>query len=127
MVINIIQLFLLIAAVGTIIFNQYNENKRHKLQFFTEYTRRYQDIILRMPEDPSDPQFLKYMQLYFGLCSEEFYLYKKGLIDKNVWDLWVDGMALTMKKRSFKTAWQGHLAQHYNDDDFLHFISELIR
>lgn len=127
MVINIIQLFLLIAAVGTIIFNQYNENKRHKLQFFAEYTRRYQDIILRMPEDPSDPQFLKYMQLYFDLCSEEFYLYKKGLIDKNVWDLWVDGMALTMKKRSFKTAWQSHLAQHYNDDDFLHFISELLR
>lgn len=127
MTMDIIQSLLLIAAVVTIIINQYNESKRHKLQFFAEYTRRYQEIILVMPSDEKDPRFLKYMQLYFDLCSEEFFLNKKGVIDKEVWKLWADGMAFAMRKSLFANAWKGHLAQHYNDNDFIHFMSELVR
>lgn len=126
-VMAVIQSLCLLAAVVTIIYNQRNESKRHKLQFFAEYTRRYQDIILRMPDNSNDPQWLKYMQLYFDLCSEEFYLNKIGHIDKDVWKLWVQGMEMSMGIPLFHSAWQGHLAQYYSDEDFIHFMSELIR
>ena len=127
MVIEILQSALLVVDGVTIICNQHNESKRHKLQFFAEYTRRYQDIILRMPKDHNDPLWLNYMQLYFDLCSEEYYLRGKGIIDNDVWDLWVDGMEFAMRKLSFKRAWQGHLAQHYTDNNFIHFMNNLIR
>ncbi|WP_296620956.1 hypothetical protein [Marivirga sp.] len=53
-----------------------------KLNFFTEYTRRYQEIILNFPENINDEDFdfdilkgdvksktLRYMRAYFDLCS----------------------------------------------------------
>lgn len=102
----------------------------HKKQaqetFFSEYTKRYQDIILGMPVEENHPKWLKYVQLYFDLCSEEFHLHKKGLIDEYVWTLWVEGMQVTMKQKSLRLAWQNHLGVLYTDPDFISFMHNTI-
>lgn len=65
--------------------------------FYAEYTRRYQDIILAMPDAvfegtaKAEGATLKYMQLYFDLCSEEYHLHQNGLVPDNVWDNWKEG------------------------------------
>ena len=64
-------------------------NKNTRLAFFSEYTKRYQDIILNFPENIIDDNFkfdslskverdktMRYMRVYFDLCSEEYFLYK---------------------------------------------------
>ena len=51
---NIIQLGILIVAVAAIIYTQINANKQNRLQMYAEYTRRYQDIFLKMPDDIID-------------------------------------------------------------------------
>lgn len=85
-----IQMGLLVAALITIFVSSYwssktiKETQKHakrqyEFQFFAEYTRRYQDIILHMPDNDKDPRWLKYVQLYFDLCSEEYHLHEEGV------------------------------------------------
>lgn len=75
--------------------------KQSRNDFFAEYTRRYQDIILHMPDEvfegtaKVDGATLKYMQLYYDLCSEEFHLHENGLVPDDVWDNWKEGMEIT--------------------------------
>ena len=67
-----------------------------------------------------------YMRLYFDLCSEEYYLHTKGVIDSVVWGLWTEGIQMALKKKNYKIAWE-LLAENYNDTSFRHYMSELIR
>ncbi len=79
--------------------------------FYAEYTRRYQDIILAMPDAvfegtaKAEGATLKYMQLYFDLCSEEYHLHQNGLVPDNVWDNWKEGMEITTHIELYKKAW----------------------
>lgn len=108
--------------------NQDLQTKQAQQTFFAEYTRRYQDIILHLPGDEKDPPLLKYMQLYFDLCSEEYHLHQMGLIEENVWKLWVEGMQDAMKRPSFQNAWKNPLGQHYSDQGFISFVNnELLK
>ena len=105
---NWIQLVIAILYGGTIVATLYvsmreirNVNEKVLMQtkkmFFAEYTKRYQEIIINMPDNvfagtaPINDTTLKYMRLYYDLCSEEFHLYNEGLVPKDVWDNWVGG------------------------------------
>ena len=102
--------------------NQDLQTKQAQESFFAEYTRRYQDIILHMPDNDKDPRWLKYVQLYFDLCSEEYHLHEEGVINNRVWKLWVEGMQDTMKREVFRNAWKGELGQYYSDNKFVNFM-----
>lgn len=100
--------------------------KQSQEQFFAEYTRRYHDIISKMPNNENNSEYLKYLRLYFDLCNEEFHLHKKGLIDEDVWKSWVERMQDDMKCESFRNVWQNHLGQYYYDKDFIPFMNHEI-
>lgn len=92
-----IQMGLLVAALITIFVSSYwssktiketqkRAKKQYEFQFFAEYTKRYQDLILQMPKDIDTSSIYNkdidvYMRLYFDLCSEEYYLHSEGVID----------------------------------------------
>ena len=67
-----------------------------------------------------DSTTLKYMQLYFDLCSEEYHLYKMGQIPDDVWDNWHEGMRLTTNVQLYSDCWR-RLGGIYNDafSDFM--------
>ena len=98
--------------------------------FFAEYTRRYHDILLAMPVDvflgtaPASGETLKYMQLYFDLCSEEYHLYLKKQIPDDIWKNWKEGMRLTTKVRLYKDSWT-KLAALYNQEFALFITHEI--
>ncbi|MFB6317293.1 hypothetical protein [Saccharicrinis sp. FJH54] len=90
-----------------------------KLNFFADYTKRYQEIILNFPENINEQDFnfevldaeikaktLRYMRAYFDLCSEEYYLHREGKIDTKVWEEWEGGIKFTFSKKAFKDAWK---------------------
>ena len=102
-----------------------------RINIFAEYTKRYQDIILSMPheiynnnEDTSNPLVLKYMMLYFNLCSEEFYLRQEKFVPSDVWDKWVEGMRITVRHAVYKAGWE-KIAHTYNAE-FCQFINNEI-
>ena len=106
-------------------------NQQFKLHFFAEYTKRYQELMLYMPKDIDTSSIHNkdvdvYMRLYFDLCSEEFLLHSKGVIDDYVWSLWVEGMRTLMNKTKYKTAWK-LLGSYYDNKSFVNFMNDLNR
>jgi len=123
---EIIQLILIgLTIIG--LFISFYFNRKHlklfttqlKLNFFSEYTKRYQEIILNFPEEINNPDFdltsldketknriLKYMRAYFDLCSEEYNLHKRKIIDDDIWKNWEEGIKYTFSKKPFKQGWK---------------------
>lgn len=94
-------------------------NDQLKLNFFADYTKRYQEIILNFPENINEANFdyqtlseetrnktLRYMRAYFDLCSEEFDLWQAKYIDERIWNNWKGGIEYAFSKKSFKDAWK---------------------
>ena len=102
------------------------QEKQARESFFAEYTRRYQEIILNTPDDKNHPQWSRFVLLYFDLCSEEFHLNNKGLIDEHVWRLWQEGMKQMMKNPDYRMAWKTQSTKHYYNTDFVAFMHNII-
>ena len=106
--------------------------KQSRNDFFAEYTKRYHDIILHMPDEvfegsaKAEGVTLKYMQLYFDLCNEEFQLYQKGLIPKDVWFNWVEGMVDTTKRDLYKKSWN-IIKGYYNEGFYLFMERDVLK
>lgn len=126
-----IQLGILVAAIVSIYITQRRDAKQRKLQMFAEYTRRYQDIFLTMPDDiysgeaTIDARTKKYMRLYFDLCSEEYHLWQEKVVPDNVWNLWVEGMQIACNHQIYKKSWDA-IKGEYNQDFWLYFERNVI-
>lgn len=109
------------------------------ISIFSEYTRRYSEIIRDLPDAASDPQIsalnkasrhekdkiMGLMRAYFDLCSEEYYLHKTGKIDRKTWSLWEKGLVFTARLPTFVDAWKLIKVEGY-DEAFVEYIDKLI-
>jgi hypothetical protein len=120
--------------------------KQMRLQQFTDYTKRYQDIIRDFPEDVNEPEFvldkdtgtepgharfektMRAMRAYFDLCYEEWELHDRKDIDEHTWAIWSGGMATAFKKPAFQQAWARVTRPHDTDygPRFKQFVDSLI-
>ena len=130
---------MLLATLGAIFITQCNANKQNKqmlkqsrMSLFAEYTRRYQDIMARMPASVYSGQFdtkiaevVGFMRLYFDLCSEEYWLNEEKMIPERTWSIWVEGMQTTMNQEPFKKAWD-RLSGHYDEKFYRFFSKEIV-
>lgn len=130
----IIQMATLIIAVLAIVLSQWSDRKQRKLQMYAEYTRRYQDIFMNMPDDiyngtaEIDERTKRYMRLYYSLCSEEYQLWQQGFVKEGVWELWVDGMQIETSQKNYKIfhdAWNA-IKKEYNIDFRNYFEKNVI-
>ena len=113
-----------------------NANRRAEQQsnrmFFAEYTKRYQEIILAMPDEvfagaaQVNNTTLKYMRLYFDLCSEEYHLYMEGQVPEDVWANWIEGMRITTNLQLYRQCWD-RLKGQYNTEFWMYFEREVIK
>ena len=143
---DIIAIGMLLATLVTIILTQCSAKKQNKhllkqnelmlkqnrFALFAEYTRRYQDLILRMPETiclgefkHTDMEAVKYMRLYFDLCSEEYWLHQEELIPEKTWEIWMEGMQTTLNQKPFKDAWN-YLSGYYDEEFARFFRTEVV-
>lgn len=123
-----IQAGLLLMAIIAVISSQWSDRKQRKLQMYADYTRRYQDIFMKMPDDiydgtaAIDERTKKYMRFYFNLCSEEYHLWKNKNVKKGVWEMWVEGMQIETEREIFHKAWDV-IKKEYNPD-FRNYFEE---
>lgn len=115
---------LFLAIIGLTVTVFYNRkqlkifNEQLKLNFFADYTKRYQEIILNFPENINQQDFnyqsmskndknrvLRYMRVYFDLCSEEYDLFRAGYVSERVWKNWKEGIEFAFSKKAFIEAW----------------------
>ena len=113
--------------------------KQLQLNFFSEYTRRYQEITLNLPESINEEDFdydslspdikdktMRYMRAYFDLCSEEYFLKRKGSIDNETWSEWETGMKFAFSKSAFQQAWKMLQLDTIYYGDFSKLVNESI-
>lgn len=114
-------------------------NEQMKLQFFADYTKRYQELILQFPLSIFSDDFrfeaqskedqeniLKYMRAYFDLCSEEYDLWKSGYVEERIWGNWKEGMEYAFAKPAFKQAWELVGLQTTYFSKFKNWINQVI-
>ena len=110
---------------------QKNEREIHKSliqnQFFAEYTRRYQELRVKWPNALKEQVDATFYELYFDLCSEEYYLHTKGAIAEDVWKLWEEGIRTAMHKPWFQATWKVRGATYNANGDFYHFMNDIQR
>lgn len=115
-------------------------NQQLRLNFFAEYTKRYQEIILNFPEGINSPEFdyaklspeirsktLRFMRVYFDLCSEEYDLWNASYLDRRIWNNWKAGIEYACSKRAFKDAWNIIKLDTKYYPQFSSWIDEIIR
>jgi hypothetical protein len=91
------------ALIGAWSYARFLKRAAHTL-LFMKYTERYEQIMSSYPEDawaarldmegevPAPSKGLTLAALrYLNLCSEEFYLWKRGYIEEGVWNIWEGG------------------------------------
>ena len=128
-----------IAAIVTVVITLMGLKKQMQLNFFSDYTKRYQEIILNFPESINQKDFdfnilpkeerdktLRYMRAYFDLCSEEYFLHKKKHIDEEMWGQWESGIKFAFSKTAFKKAWQILRTDTIYDGEFTKFVNDSI-
>jgi hypothetical protein len=134
-----------IAIIGLMITIYFNRkqlqilNNQLKLNFFADYTKRYQEIILNFPENINEAKFdysslpeeeknktLRYMRVYFDLCSEEFDLWRAGYIENRIWENWKEGIEFAFSKKAFIDAWKIISLDTIYYPEFSKWINEVI-
>lgn len=104
--------------------------ENHRTGVFNYYTRRYNDILMSMPDemalhsDKFAPSVMKYMMAYYDLCSEEHYQHNKGKITEDVWEKWVEGMRISTRADVYKTCWE--LLEDTYNEEFQKFMRDEI-
>lgn len=112
----------LLVSIYSAVVSYMTEQRQTQLSFFSEYTKRYQDIMLHLYSNNENNS--QYYRLYFDLCSEEYYLYTHKYLPKDIWKMWVDGMKLEFKLRDMHTAWISN--SQYYDKDFCVFMRKIM-
>ena len=127
---DFIQLGMMLVTVIALIFTVWQFRKQLKLTFFADYTKRYQEIMLNLPEsiyqdnfsynnldEKERKDFKRYMRIYFNLCSEEYHLHHVGDLDKKVWKEWKEGIKYSFSKPAFQEGWKkfGKDKEYYKD------------
>jgi hypothetical protein len=126
-------------TVIALLFTVLSFKKQLQLHFFSEYTKRYQEIVLNFPVSFNADDFdygslkpddrdkaLRYVRAYFDLCSEEYFLKRKGHIDIETWKEWEAGMRLAFSKTAFLEAWEILQLDSTYYSEFAKFVHEIM-
>lgn len=94
----IVSLLFTIISVRFVWYQVRSVSRQLMIQNFSEYTRRYQQIILELPDNvnqddfeldrpemvPDRNRYMRQMRAYCDMCFEEYWMNKIGLIDRRI-------------------------------------------
>lgn len=93
-----------IAAAGFFVAANRFKKQTH-LTAFVEFSRRFDDVMKELPEKlkgfhihktedlpPHSRQQTEAVDRVLAMLSQEFYLYKKGYLGKDIWSIWEPGI-----------------------------------
>jgi hypothetical protein len=143
-VIQLILLVITILGLGWSILNNTRELKSLKVQMqlslYADYTKRYQEIILNLPENINKADYkldtldeevynktMRYMRAYFDLCNEEYELAHKKHIEDDSWAIWRSGIEYAFTKTAFKQAWLKVQTDTKYSSSFTTWISKIVQ
>lgn len=130
----------IIIGVASFIFSIMNSRRQMNAQMFMKYAERYEKIMDSFPQEafrlrfdldgelPLPSQELTTCVLkYLNLCSEEFYLRKRGYIAKDVWSIWEEELNRTLRSRLFRREWESLRDEFVSYPEFRDFVERTLK
>jgi hypothetical protein len=112
------------------------------LQMFSEYTRRYGEIVKSLPSESRRPdgdfafdrldeakreEVENTVRAYLNLCAEEYYLHERGQVDDETWKIWRKGMVETFRLPWLRQTWPRLAPEWGFYPEFRTFAEECIK
>ena len=111
-----------------------------QMLLFIKYTDRYEKIMASYPtealsvrldnhgEPPpaSEPLSLAAIK-YLNLSSEEFYVWKKGYLGDEVWEIWEEELKRTLRSPLYKREWSKLRKEFETYKEFLDYVEGVQR
>lgn len=127
-------LSIVIAALGLFV-GIHIYNRQMTTQVFLQYTKRYEDIMESFPKEarkarldltgdppPASEKLTISILRYLNLCSEEYYLYKRGYLNKEIWNIWEEELQRTLKSRLLIREWRDLKSEFESYPDFCNYV-----
>ena len=128
----------LILTAAALLFGLWSFGKQMNCQVFLAYNERYEKIIrafppgalesrLRLGEKlPERSEELSVCILrYLNLCSEEFFLYRKGFLSKKIWAVWNRKSRGCYEVPVMRREWQRIRIEFKAYPDFFAFVEKV--
>jgi hypothetical protein len=107
-------------------------------QMFVECNNRYDEIIASLPADALGARFRLDTALpapsteltlcilrYLNLSSEEFYLYRRGYLRRDVWVMWEGEMRRTLHSPLLEREWQSLKSEFVSYPEFARYVEQI--
>jgi len=107
-------------------------------QLFLEYTRRYEEIMGDIPpeslqirfefemKEPGESARLKLAILrYLNMTSEELYLWKRGYLADDVWQIWAKEVRRILRSPLLRREWPDLKVEFEAYEDFCAFVERI--
>jgi len=124
-----------LAAVVAIAVAVRTYKRQTNAQVFLEYTKRYETVMQSFPvsarharfdlegepPEPSEELTLSVLR-YLNLCSEEFYLFKRGYLAGDVWQIWEGELRRTLGSPLVRREWVVLKREFASYPEFLSYV-----
>lgn len=104
-------------------------------QLFLEYTSRYELIMSSFPAEarsarldssghpPEQSEDLTTAVLrYLNLCSEEFYLWKRKYLARDIWNIWESELQKTLQSKLLLREWESLRREFESYPEFVEYV-----
>jgi len=90
--------------------------RSERLQFYAYFWNRFDRLLDDFPLRVFEPDFtldeaedkealMVNMRSYFNLCAQEYFMYRQGVIEEEIWHNWEVGLIHCMKLPAFREAY----------------------
>lgn len=129
-----------ILGVVSFIWSIRNNRRQMNAQMVMKYAERYEKIMDSFPREafhlrfdldselpPPSVELTICVLKYLNLCSEEFYLRKKGYIAQDVWSIWESELHRTLRSKLFRREWESLRDEFVSYPDFRGFVEKTMK
>ena len=130
----------LVVAATSVLWGVYVYQRQMNAQLFIEYTKRYDQVMQSYPEGvrrirlhsegeppPESGELSAVVLRYLNLCSEEFYLWKRGYLAPDIWRIWVQEMRRTLASPLYRREWPKVASEFESYREFSDYVAEAQR
>lgn len=128
-------LSILVGAVG-VFWGIHIYRRQMNAQLFLAYTQRYAEVMRGFSEDSRDhriaadgvppaesPELTASVLEYLNLCSEEFYLWKRGYLSADIWRIWEGELVRTLQSPLYRREWMKLRPEFGSYSEFASFVA----
>jgi hypothetical protein len=127
-------------TAASVLWGVYVYRRQMNAQLFVEYTKRYEEVMRSYPEGvrklrldsgaeppPESEELSSAILRYLNLCSEEFYLWKRGYLAGDIWRIWEGELKRTLSSPLYRRGWRKLASEFESYREFADYVGEAQR